>query len=256
MNSEGAAHAREFWNRVTANPTGGDSQSLATIETHLVNQTLEHQYHYAPTRFNPDSEFQLAPQPLETGLPSLEETIRDISARITLTILPEFWNIESLVFWTHKRLGIVHAPLPFANIPAAVEILKQLKPPLATASIDSAHALDLALDSNAHVARPALWHIVIPLGTDRLFMPRMGTAIHDIHLMPGRSIAYQCAHLASRRVQEFHPSSEYLWEESDGHMRITSIDRAPLPLLRFDIGYARISNTPCHCGRNELLSFL
>lgn len=232
--------------------SGTAHQDLAAIEAQCTGQTIDNTYLYVPSRFTPDTKFQLVPLNVERGLPSYEQTARALKARVTLTFIPEFWTIEPLIYRSSRKLKVVHTPIGPANTLAALELIRQLQPELVVAGIESAQALDIALDSWADVPRPRAWQIIRATDDDRLFTPKTGTAMHDFHILPGLSIGCQCAHLAAEPEPTFHPSSDFLWEVlGDGLFVITSAVDAPMPLRRYAVP-ARAVDTMCPCGERTL----
>lgn len=251
--SIGTDRARQFWGYGHMPYDQINTQNLSNIESHLAEQVLSSKYMYAPSRFASDNYFQLMPHVPARGLPTLENTLQKYSARSSVTILPEFWHIEPLVFNSNKNCRVLHAPVSSSNILAAVEIVHQLNPEVVIASAETASALASAIKANTHVRSPRAWHVICTTETPISFFPLSGDVHLDIHVIPGISIATTC------RLQKtvLHPSENFFWEAASNtsSVLITTIDGAPMPLLRYSI-HARINRRACKCGQDSTVTLV
>ncbi|MEK7505489.1 MAG: hypothetical protein AAB597_01130 [Patescibacteria group bacterium] len=138
---------------------------------------------------------------------------------------------------------------PAINLPVAAEMTRQLKPEGLIVMSADAKRIDSFFYENGVGESILFWHVIVPLGDSFLFKPERGVICRDLQAFPGVSLGLQCPELG-KKINEYHPSEDYYWEEDGGMVLATGIKPGPIPLLRFEVGPGKLKKDICSCGKN------
>jgi hypothetical protein len=148
---------------------------------------------YVPSRFTRNDPGALIPLTDGEGLAQYSRALEALSIQSTVSLLPPWWQLDSLACVSHEKHGIPHATTQPDNISVALELIHQLTPQLILTDIDGGYTLAQALHTK-HVALPPYWYIIEPYHTHRVFTLPGTTILHEWHLVPGVPVLYQCPH--------------------------------------------------------------
>lgn len=218
----------------------------------MKTEKVSHDRRYAPSSFSLSAPLALIPAYRRDVWPQLQRVIDETKTRTIITFLPAILQLDIPVFTTLQSRGSPGVSVASNNTAVAVEAIRQLNAEGAVATQETARVLEAAL---MQPAAPSIryWYVVLPIES-ALYRSSVAPVFHDLHVMPGVSIAAQCTTLARSGENVFHPSPDYVWESDDDQLIISSIDDRSAPLFRFRACRGKITEKPCSCGARFLLS--
>ncbi|MEK7628873.1 MAG: hypothetical protein AAB421_05700 [Patescibacteria group bacterium] len=223
------------------------NDAVTILEGLLEARPLQQYHHHTPTRFEPDDQFLLTPHIRGAAMPSLARTLREHTITRSVVFCSPYLQIDPMIFWTHRSLGIPHASVAAPlQTPTAVELIKQIEPQCVLATVETARSLLTALDT-AGIAHPPMWYLL--RNTASVERLASDSLVHyDLHVVPGLSVAYQCEQLATESRERFHLAPELIWSEQNGMQYASTEPDAPLNFSAIPI-FRNTTNQKCMCGK-------
>jgi len=244
-----------FWDQTLSDANELSSFPLLTPErfaARLKKEQITSDRAYAPSSFSFNEPLALVPAYRRAVWRELQHVIDKTGARALVTFLPAILQLDVPVFTTLQSRKLPGISVASNNTPVATEAIRQLHADGVIATPESAALLEAAL-VQPDAPRIQYWYIVLPASAS-LYRSRLAIAYHDLHIMPGVSVASQCKALAQTGEDRFHPSSDYVWETAGDTLIVSSIDDRPTPLLRMPACRGSITREACACGAQFLLS--
>ncbi|OGG55930.1 hypothetical protein A3D71_04100 [Candidatus Kaiserbacteria bacterium RIFCSPHIGHO2_02_FULL_55_20] len=213
-----------------------------------------------PSSFDPTDEAMLAfPLPISWQWSSCERFLRERAARIVMTRLPLFWQLEVLLHDVCKAVG---APLFIGspqNMPVGAAAIAAMGIDTIITSGEDCGAFATHLSDRAIPLPKNLFIVRTPeesWGTPPT-LSRAGVRIHqEVHLFPGVVIAEQCAH-ADAGVQACFHLSDGVRIDTRGSDSYLTIDKElPLPITDLEIPFSLRAGGTCACGKQILEKIL
>lgn len=211
------------------------------------------QCNIVPSSFEPDDASMLAfPLPLSWQWNSCEKFLRERPARIVLTRLPLFWQLEILLHDACKAVGVPlfigspqNTPLDGAAI-VAMNI-----DTVVTSAEDTASFLTHL--SNRTIALPKNWLIVYTpeqsWDIPSAFLSANVQVYGEMHLFPGIVILRQCTHAVASRKPHFHVSDGVRVDTRRSGSYLTIDKELPLSITDLELPFSLRTNGICACGR-------
>lgn len=229
-------------------------------EDMVLRHFTEKEIRYLVSEFSPDNtqSLFLIPQRFDTVWTSFDRELQGAKPKAALAALPLFWQLGPLFYQACRKNEVPASVMTNpADTPLIAAVLKEIEAQAVVTTPEIAQELSELFHKTTLKAPLRFWHLVTSLAEQYQFRAEAGAMVFiEKHLFPGIPIAYQCAHLAARQQELFHPSPMYFWEFVGSQALITSLTKEALPLIRYQIGEPITAvKEKCQCGQDLSLVF-
>ncbi len=206
-----------------------------------------------PTSFDPDDETLTAyPHPLDWRWLSCERALTLFKPTGVMMRLPLFWQAESPLHDACEKSGtsiFVNEP---ENMPiGGAAIQREAVDTVVTTAEDAFAFSTYLLEKNIPLAKN--WLIINRVNAPEWRVPesltqKEITLAQEVHLFPTMPLLVQCEECIAQK-KGFHISDEYIWEEIESGVTITSKENTLTPLTKLQLPSPIKSAGTCACGK-------
>lgn len=222
-------------------------QHLDTLEKSI--RTLD--CRVVPSSFDPhERALRAFPRATTWEWKSLRMAFEKSMSRMIMLNTPLFWQIEPYVHGAREGSAALFVNEPF-NIPVNTVAATLIGVDTVVIAAEDAKALSLHIVETG-AATPYNWILIHEATSSSWDTPAplvdVKRAVHEIHLVPGVPLLWQCEHLYNQHIL-FHTSGEFTWSISDKKISITTKELAPYTFSDFELPFLlSYTSTACSCG--------
>lgn len=253
---ERAAQALEEWG-VPSSYTDSDitdAQTLSKILAIAESRIPSMGCRVFPSSFDANDPLLRAfPRPIGWRWVSCERALRFYGARVVMTRLPHFWQLESPVHAVCRNIGAPIFTNEIENIPVGAAAIMSADVNAVLSESTSSFAF-ISYLAERKIALPRIWMLIHSANTPQWDIPALLehealNVVQEVHIFPGVPVLEQCTHLSQEKKPLFHVSDAYRLEQTGDRATITSTGDDPLPLWKLALPFRIQEISVCLCGK-------